>query len=181
MLWTSTDTPGCSALTRFTRSTASVSGMLTSTSSTSTGMARSFSSTSLPSTASPAITTSGDMAKMWRRPRLTTAWSSATSILICLIGPLDRYRHGHPGSLPRRAGDAHAPVEHDDALADAEQAEGLLLPRRLLIEPLAVVLDVQPDVRGVAPERDLDIVRVRVAEDVRQRLLHDAKQHDGAV
>src|SRR5262249_7796899 len=180
MLCTSTATAGCSALTRFTSSTASVSGMLMSVSSTSTGVLASFSRTSVPLAASAAITMSGDMAKMWLSPRRTTAWSSATRIRIGFIA-LARYRHGHLGSLPGDAGDVQGPVEHDDALADAEQAESLLLLRGLDVEAAPVVLDVQPYVGGVAPQADLDVAGVRMPGDVRQRLLQYPEQHDAAV
>src|SRR5262249_21013040 len=179
MLCTSTATAGCSALTRFTSSTASVSGMLMSVSSTSTGVLFSFSRTSEPFAASAAITMSGDIAKMWLSPRRTTEWSSATSMRIGFIA-LERYRHGHLGPLPGDAADVQGPVQHDDALADAEQAEGLLPAGGLDVEAAPVVLDVQPDVGGVAPQADLDVAGIRVPGDVRQRLLEYPEQHDAA-
>src|SRR5215472_15978698 len=153
--------------------------MLMSVSRTSTGVLASFSRTSEPLAASAAITMSGDMAKIWLRPRRTTAWTSATRIRIGFIA-LERYRDGHLGSLPGHAGDLHGAVKHDDALADAEQAEGLLLSGGLGVEAPPVVLDVQRDVGGAAPQADLHVAGVRVARDVGQRLLEFAEQDDAA-
>ena len=78
--------------------------------------------------------------------------------------------------------DVELAAQQADALADAHEPKPAVLRgadhRRLDLEALAVVLDLNPDLALPAVDRDADRCRVAMVADVGETLLHDSVDGD---
>src|SRR5450759_2332284 len=109
------------------------------------------------------------------------AWSSAMTMRVLGMEDLfgNRYLERDVSAVPGRGVEAHLPAEDLHAFAHAEEAEAasrLGRPfRALRVEPLAVVLDLDEQPLLVGGDLQEDVLGLRVAGHVEERLLNDAE------
>src|SRR6478672_6391877 len=168
---------GCWSRSVFSKSSPLLSGRLMSSSATSKACWRTSLIASAAFSASPVTSTSSAAPSIRRMPLRATVWSSTSSTLILLSVMLYLLRHAqnHFRAASGCAGDAQFPAQiaypfmhsHDTPAAVPGQARGF--------DALAVVLqfDDHRIVLAVCPKRRRRCLRM--AHDVRQRLLDDAK------
>src|ERR1039457_760468 len=132
-----------------------------------------------PSSASP--TTSMSSA-FWRRaltPSRMRAWSSAITTRVLGMEDLfwNRNLERDVRAVAGRGVEAHLPAEDLHAFAHAEETEAAACLRRQLdalrVEPPAVVLDLDEQPLLVGGDLQEDVLGLRVAGHVEERLLHD--------
>src|ERR1044072_4671931 len=155
---------------------------ITTTSGTSSHAAR---QASPPPAASPTTCMSACALTSDFNPSRTTMWSSArkTRILSTLTSSLpaarvEGYAHEERRARSVRGLNVDSPAEQRRALTHPEQPEPAAparrLPRRLNVEPAAVVLDDGEDVVAAPLKDEAHAVGPGMFGDVRERLLRDA-------
>src|SRR6266540_3174951 len=140
---------------------------------TSKASRRSAGRTASPSHASPATVQPARSAMICWRPRRTMLWSSAIRIF---IGNADE----KPGAPGRNTLENDVAAERENALADADEAEGGAAAHLLVGDAPAVVAHLRFD-GSVAPfDANVDAARAGVPGHVGQRFLNDAIERSGA-
>src|ERR671923_418262 len=150
----------------------STSGMTTSMTTTSGRSSCARSTAAAPFSASPTTSTSGCTSRNSRSPCRTTAWSSAIRTRMVSV-KIDLHVDCRAGA--RRGAHLERAADRLRALPHRDQPEPPPRLRAFGVEARAVVLDGDDQPAAARPQPHAHVLRARVLERVRERLLDDAK------